>query len=149
LRLDDAAGEAEVIPCAALVARRAQQIRGMKRHDEWRTAIREPLRPQPRQRRFGLEQAMRGMTAERDGEPRIDELYLSHQIRLATFDFVRLRIAVPGGPALQNIGDVDVFALQSDRFDHRVQQLTGAAHERLTEAVFIGAWRFTDEHPLR
>ena len=51
--------------------------------------------------------------------------------------------------------DLRMFAMntcsrcQADRLEHRVEQLTGAADERLALAILVRARRLADHHPLR
>ena len=73
---------------------------------------------------------------------------LPEQERLALLHFVGLGIAVARRPALDHVGDVDVFALQPDRLDDLRQQLPRAADERLALDVFVGARRLADEHQV-
>jgi len=92
---------------------------------------------------------VRGVAPERDDQARINQLDLTHQIRLATFDFVRLRIAIAGRAAFENIRYVHFLARKPERLDHRIQQLTGATDEGLALPIFIGARGFADKKPLR
>src|SRR5580765_4655349 len=79
---------------------------------------------------------------------RLDHRDLPHEKWRAGITLVSLRSAVPRWTALHNVRDVDLFALQAHRLDHVVQQLSGAANERLSLHVFVGSWTFADKHEL-
>ncbi len=79
---------------------------------------------------------------------RIDVDLLEEE-RLARRHFVGLGIAVARRPALDDVRDVDVGALEADRLDDLRQQLPGASDERLALEVLVGARRLADEHELR
>ena len=49
---------------------------------------------------------------------------------------------------LQDVGDVNVFALVAHRLNDLRQQLPRATDERFALRVFVGSRRFTDEHQL-
>src|SRR5688500_4514287 len=121
----------------------------MIRRDQDRVTVGELPAPDSRDRRVGLEQALRRELAERDNNLRPDRVNLPEQERLALLHFVRLWIAVARRPALDDVGDVDVFAPQIDGLDDFRQELSGAADERLPLDVFIRAGRFADEHQVR
>src|SRR5690606_10815636 len=71
------------------------------------------------------------------------------QERLAATSLDRQRIAVGGGPALEQVHDVDVAgARPAERREHRVEELAGRADERLAAQIFLLARRFADEHPV-
>ena len=57
--------------------------------------------------------------------------------------------AVAGGAAFDDVGDVDLFALETHGGDHVVEQLAGFADEGNALRVFVGAGAFTDEHKAR
>ena len=64
-------------------------------------------------------------------------------------DSLGLRIAIVRRPALQNVRDVDLGARQSDRAQHRVQELPRAADERLALPILVGAGRLADHEQAR
>ena len=76
-------------------------------------------------------------------------LDLAEEERLAGGDFVGLGVPVLRRTALDDVGDVDVFAREADRLDHLRQQLAGAPDERDPLDVFIAARRLADEHEPR
>ncbi len=78
-----------------------------------------------------------------------DEIDLAVEERLAGRDLVRLRIPVLRRPALDDVGDVDVRALELNGLDDLREQLPGASDERLAEAVLVGARRLAHEHQFR
>ena len=59
-----------------------------------------------------------------------------------------LGIAVPRRAALDDVGNVDLVALEANRRDDSRQQLSRAADERNPLDVFVGAWSFADEHQV-
>lgn len=81
-----------------------------------------------------------------DDDLRRDEPDLIFQITDAGVLFVRLRVAVVRGAAFDNVGDIDLRAVEPDGGEHRVEQLAGAADERLAERVFPFAGPFADKH---
>src|SRR5688500_17606409 len=117
--------------------------------DQDRVPVGELPAPDSRDRRVGLEQALRRELAERDDDLRPDRVNLPEQERLALRHFVRLRIAVARRPAFDDVGDVDIFTPEVDGFDDPVQELSGTADERLALDVLIRAGRFADEHQVR
>jgi hypothetical protein len=52
---------------------------------------------------------------------------------------VWLRIAVAGRPALDDIGDVDLFAPQLDRLDDPREKLAGRSDKRQSLTVLLGS----------
>ena len=59
---------------------------------------------------------------------------------------MRRRRAVAGRAPRHDIGDIDLGAVEPDRGQHLVQQLTGAADERDALPILVGPWRLADEH---
>ena len=51
-----------------------------------------------------------------------------------------------GRTALDDVGDIDLFALEAHGLDHVVEQLAAAADEGHARCVFIRARAFADEH---
>jgi hypothetical protein len=66
-------------------------------HDQRNILIAQGLTAQARERQIGLEQAVRGVPAERHDQLRLDQLDLANQIRFALLDFIRLRSRLLGG----------------------------------------------------
>ena len=73
---------------------------------------------------------------------------LAVEPRRARVDLLGLRIAVARRPALHDVGDVHVGALQADALDELRQQLPGAPDERFALQVFLLARAFADEHEV-
>src|SRR5690606_13702114 len=77
------------------------------------------------------------------------------EIRTAGVDLVGLRIAVAGWPALDDIGNehrarrIGFAPRAADRLEHLVEQLAGAADERLAARIFVGTRPFADDHQRR
>ena len=91
---------------------------------------------------------LRREVAERRDDGRLDQLDLPEEMALARLDLVRLRVAVPGRAALQDVRDEDVAALQSDPGEQLVEQLARLADERQSLLVLVEAGRLADEHQL-
>ena len=108
----------------------AQQVGRVEGRNQLRAAVVEDAAAQARDRIVRPQQRLRRELAERDDHLRLDDVDLPEQERLAGLDFVRLGIAVLRRPALDDVGDVDVVALEVDRLDDLRQQLAGAADER-------------------
>ena len=86
--------------------------------------------------------------AQRHDHLRLDDVDLAEQELLARLHFVRFRIAVLRRPALDHVGDVDVFPLQADRLDDLRQLLPGAADKRDALDIFVAAWRLAYKHQI-
>ena len=99
--------------------------------------------------RVGLQQGLCSDAPDAQDQLRVHQLDLAEQVRDAGAHFLRLRIAVVRRPRLEDVRDEHLLALQADRLEHRVEQLPGAADERLALAVLVGAGRLADHHPLR
>ena len=67
---------------------------------------------------------------------------------LAGLDLVRLRVAVPGRSALEDVGDVDVPARQADALQQAVEELARRADERVALLVLVEARGLADEHEV-
>src|SRR5262245_15268691 len=137
-----------IFPDFALRRGVSQQVRRVKRRNQLGAAEVVDAAAQPRNRVERAEQRLRAELAERDDHLRFDDVDLPEQKRLARLDFVGLRIAVARRAALDHVRDVDVLALEIDRFDDLGQQLTGAADEWNPLNIFIGARSLTDEHQI-
>ena len=77
-----------------------------------------------------------------------DQLELPEQVVLAVVDLLRQRVAVAGRPALQDVGDEHVAALEADLAQQLVEQPPGLADERQAALVLAGAGRLADEHQV-
>ncbi len=134
---------AEVLDQLLLHLRRPQRRRGVQqREDEDRAAaervhLRHAADPGDPGRVVGDQ--LRGEVAERGDDPRLDQLDLAPQIGLAGLDLDRLRIAVARGPALEDVGDEDLLAIQADALQQLVEQPAGAADERQALAILVRA----------
>ena len=103
----------------------------------------------PRDARRIPAQELRREVSQRADHRGPDELHLAHQILLAVLDLDRVRVAVLGRPALQDVGDEDVLARQADLDEQLVQQLPGLTDERQPGLVLVGPRSLTDEHQVR
>src|SRR3954447_23623712 len=94
----------------------------------------------------GGQQQPGGEVAEGDDDRRLDELDLRLEIGPARLDLVRLRVPVAGWPALDHVGDVGLCPGYPDLLLHQpVEELSRAAHERLTFEILLPAGTFPDE----
>src|SRR3569833_2779655 len=148
---EDAARKLQVLPRLALIRRRAQEIGRMIRHYERSIQLTEIVHfsAQSAERQIRTQQVLRRDTAHRQHQPGLQQCNLAHQVWQAGSDLLRLGIPVVGRPALQDIGDIDVgLSIEVDRPQHRVQQVSRPAHERLTSAVLFGTGSLADPHPM-
>ena len=103
-----------------------------------------------RHRRFRGEQMASRTLAERDDQPRCDEVDLPVEVCAAGLRLRRLGGAVVRRPALQHVRDVDVLGSRKSKGrEHVVEQLSRDANERLPLGVLVSARCLADEHPLR
>ena len=91
---------------------------------------------------------LRREVAERRDDHRLDQLDLAEEVALARLDLVRLRVAVAGRPALEDVRDVDVAARHPDLREQLLEQLPGLADERQALLVLVEARRLADEHQV-
>ena len=84
--------------------------------------------------------------AQAADELRPDDAQLGVEVLAAVGGFVGQGRAVVRRPALEDVEDVDVLALQRAGLDDLVEQLAGAAHERLALAVFVGPGASPKKH---
>jgi hypothetical protein len=86
------------------------------------------------------------MAAERHDQARTDQGELDLQPRHVVGHLVGTRIAVAGRAGLDDVGDVDLLAIEPGRRQQLVQQPPRAAHERPALLVLAGAGRLADDH---
>ena len=116
----------------------------MEGWNQLRAAVVVDAAAQPRDRIERPQQRPCREGTERDDHLRLDDVDLLKQKRLARLDFVLLGIAVARRTALDDVGDINVLALEIDRFDDLRQQLTGTPDERNALNVFVAPGRFAD-----
>src|SRR5437879_13924243 len=63
--------------------------------------------------------------------------------------FIRQRQPVSRWPALENIADLDFFALQAARRDNAIQKLARRADKRLALSIFVRSRRLADKADFR
>src|SRR5579863_6894107 len=133
LALELLAREFQVHPGLALLPRAAQQVGGMVGDDQRNALGTEPmhLAAQAADRRVGLEQVLSRDAANREDQQRLEQLELALQVGAAVRRFLGARIAIARRAALEHVGDVHGFAWMPHRAQHGIEQLTGAADERL------------------
>src|SRR5688572_24293195 len=121
----------------------------MVRDDERNAVVAVNLAAKLTDRQLRLQQRLRGERAERDDDLWPNELELTHQVRAARFDFLRIRVAIPGRSMLEDVADEDVLAAQVNGGENLRQELTGRTHESVTALVLVFSGRFTNAHELR
>src|SRR5689334_21260023 len=102
---------------------------------------REPAAACPRNTFLDAEQRLRGRTTKTDKDIGIGKLDLAQDEGQADLRFLRRRRAVAGRPPGHDIRDVDAAAIESDRGEHAVEQLAGAADERQAFEVLVAPRR--------
>src|ERR1700683_155490 len=108
----------------------------------------QPLTAKMGNAAIGFEQCLRSTCTEANDHLRSDRIELPQQERRAGFDFVGFGQAIFRRSALHDVADVDVFALQTHRFDHLREQFPGAPDERQALRIFVAAWSFADKDKL-
>ena len=96
----------------------------------------------PRPRRAGAWRPRRRAAREL-GRHQLD---LALEERAADLRLLRGRRAVSGRTPVDDVGDVHVRLAQPDGREHLVEQLAGAADERLALQVLVAAGRLADQH---
>ena len=89
-----------------------------------------------------------GEVAERRDHLRLDQLDLAEEVRLAGLDLVRLRVAVAGRAAFEDVRHKDVVPGNPDSGEQPVEQLPGLADEGDALLVLVEAGSLADEHQV-
>src|SRR5690606_13545145 len=139
------AEELHVVPRRALPLRVAQERGRVVGDDEGDAVEVVELAPEARQRGGPPEEAVAGALAHGQEQLRPDEGGLLVEDREVGLDLGRERVAVVRRAALEDVRDVDLVALEVDRFEDLVEELPRAPDERLAEAVLVGPRRLTDD----
>src|SRR2546425_7644803 len=96
------------------------------------------------------EQRLDRELAERDDHLGGDQLELAEEEGVAARDLVGLGVAVLRRPALDDVRDVDVVAVEPHPLgDDLGQELAGAPDEGLALPVLVAAWRLAHENEAR
>src|SRR4029077_1140673 len=147
----------QILPRLALLSRIAQQERGMISDGQTRSWPRSvaarrlevvPAATEFRHRRADGQQIFCGRRAQSNHRLRPDRGNMPHEKRRASFALVALGLAVARRTAFHDVRDINIFAPQAHGFDHVVEQLAGAADERLSLGVSIRARALANEHQL-
>ena len=62
-----------------------------------------------------------------------------------------LRLAADRGSrrtTLDDIGDIDLLSVRTDRLNDLVEQFAGCAHEWLALSILVGSWPLSDQHQI-
>src|SRR5258708_786320 len=92
------------------------------------------------------QQPLPSVAAQQQDHGRTDELDLAVQVRRARGHLLGQGVAVAGGPAFDDVGDVDLVAVDADVAEQLVQQLPRRAHEQLNLEVLVLPGRLTNDH---
>src|SRR5215469_10406730 len=138
----------KIFPGLFLLARIAQQESRVIGYGKLGSAEVVPAAAQLGHGRIDGEQRLGSHSAEGHDGLGLDNLDLPKQVWRAGFAFFALGSAIARWTALDDVGDINVFAAQSHRLDHVIQQLSGATDEWLALNVFVGTGSFTDEHQI-
>ena len=95
---------------------------------------------------FAAEQIGGGGGSESDDDLRADNVDLAEEKLRAGVGFFGLGDAVLRRAALDDVGDVDIGALETHGDDHVVEELAGATDEGQALRVFVSSRTFADEH---
>jgi hypothetical protein len=101
------------------------------------------------ERRIRPEQVLRRDAADRQDQRRVDQLDLPVEVAAAEARLVLRRVAVARRATLEHVCNVNLSAREAQCAQHRIEQLPGAADERLALTIFLGAGRLTDDQPAR
>ena len=138
----------DIFPNQLFVCRVAQQIGGMKRRHQFDSMIADASCRAAFV--IGTLLCSSVCTANLPKPTMIfgaNEIDLFLEKRLAGRDLVRLGIAIFRRPAFDDIGDIDVLALEPHAFGDDIgEQLAGPADERLALQIFVTPRPFADEH---
>ena len=104
--------------------------------------------PDPRDPGLIAGDQLRREVAERGDHLRLDQFDLPEQVGAAGLDLDRLRIAVAGRPAFQDVRDEDVLPAQADALEQLVEQPARTTDERQPLLVLLRARRLADEHQV-
>src|SRR5258708_4012987 len=88
------------------------------------------------------------MPTEDQHDLRFDQRQLAREVRRARFDLVWHGVAVLRRPALEHVGDVDIWAAQADSRQQRVEQVARRAYEWFALPVLIEARRLAHDHDV-
>jgi hypothetical protein len=95
------------------------------------------------------QQLLGSNTANRENHSRLNQPDLPLKVLAALIRLILMRVAIPGRPAFEDIGNVGRIARQADRCQHPIQELPCSSDKWLTAPIFLGAWRLSDDHPVR
>src|SRR5690606_26494332 len=114
----------EVIPRAALLPRRPQQVRGVIGADQWNLARAVAVHgaAQLADRQRAVEQGLGGDTADDEDQLGLDERDLAVEEAAAGGELAGLRVTVVGRSAFERVRDVDALAWRAGGRKHRVEQ---------------------------
>src|SRR3990172_2434371 len=149
LRVDELAGDTNVIPGRFLPVRVAQQRRRVVRDDQRDAAELMDAPAQGAQRLPGVEQPLRRRVPHRQDDLGADQVKLAVQVRDAGVDLVLLRLAVVGRPALDHVADEHSFPGKLDGRQDLRQELSRAPNERSPGLVLGGPGAFPHHHQPR
>jgi len=95
-----------------------------------------------------VEQVLGRHAPQSDEHPRAYQIDLAVEVPSTLSGFVRRRVAIVGRPALDDISDVDILPVETDRLDDLRQELARPSDKRQTLPILFGSRPFADEHQL-
>ena len=93
-----------------------------------------------------LEQGLSGKCSQSTNDPGSDGIDLSEDKGMAGLDLVRFRIPILRGPALDDVGDVNVFSPKADGLDDLRQKLPGPSDKGPSLSVLIVPRTLSNKH---
>ena len=106
----------------------------------------EPRAPRTHNAALNAQHCATCRPAEANQELRIGEIDLLLNKGQADLGLLRCRGSIARRPPRNDIGDVHLFSIQSDRAQHAIQQLPCSTDERPTYSIFILPRSFTYKH---
>jgi len=135
-----------IFPDRSFIFGRAQQSRRVVSDNERHTPVIVEYAAQFADTLRGIEQVLGGDTAECTDEFGSDQANLSFEVRHATDNLVRSRIAVLRRTTFQYVADVHIVACKVYCGKNPIEQLTGTAYKRFALDVLFTARCLTDQH---
>src|SRR5450759_1401409 len=92
------------------------------------------------------QQPLHRVSPQEQDHRRPDQLHLAIKVRRARGHLLRQRVAVARRPALDDVGDVDLVAVDPNRLQQLVEELAGLAHEGQPLLVLVLSRGLAHDH---
>ena len=138
----------EILPGGSLLDRVPEEVGGMIGTDQGNAAPHETPAPEPSQGGGSAQKGLRGAESQGTDDPRSNGLYLPEEKRRARIHLIGARRPVFGGPAFDDVADVDILAVEPEGLDHLVEELPGSPHERATQPILVESRSFAHKDQL-